>query len=429
MFVEVLCTFIEDLICFLFGKELFDNRQPKNRFFIPIAMVIHTLMVTLLNRVESVSQYTVIISSLIMGIMFYLLFNTKFVYCIMYAITYFMLIIVTEMFMICLLSVVLGNPDYVFHIIQLSNFNRIVFVLSMKLINITIYLIARRKIRYINYKILGNPAYIIFVIVGFVASLKMMSIIIDNSISSLKFGISILFIVFIFMFGILIFLTDNLYNEKLKTKENEYIAIKNEMLEKNLKNINKLYDENSKNFHEFKHHINIINSLLLESTNSNAIQYLKGINLYSKYSQVFHTGNNIIDTVLNVKNTEASQIDISLFADVNIDKITITDADLCSILSNLIDNAIEAVDKTENNKTIKLTITQKGNMLFIAVENPSIYNPLENNFNSNKKGNHGWGMKIINDIVNKYSGNITTNYKNEIFKIKIMLIQEQEKTI
>ena len=105
----------------------------------------------------------------------------------------------------------------------------------MKLINITIYLIARRKIRNINYKILGNPAYIVFVIVGFIVSLKMMSVVIDNSVSSLKLGVSILFVVFIFMFGILIFLTDNLYNEKLKTKENEYMAIKSEMLEKVLK--------------------------------------------------------------------------------------------------------------------------------------------------------------------------------------------------
>ena len=322
-------------------------------------------------------------------------------------------------------SVILGNPDYVFHVIQLSNFNRIIFALGMKLINITIYLIARRKIRNINYKILGNPAYIVFVIVGFIVSLKMMSVVIDNSVSSLKLGVSILFVVFIFMFGILIFLTDNLYNEKLKTKENEYMAIKSEMLEKSLKDINRLYDENSKNFHEFKHHINIINSLLLDSSNKKAIEYLKGIDLYSRYSQVFHTGNDIIDTVLNVKNTEANQKHISLFADINIDKVTVNDADLCSVLSNLIDNAIEAVDKTEKNKNIKLTINQKGNMLFIAAENPSSSNPLENNFNSQKKGNHGWGMKIINDIVNKYNGNITTNYDNEIFKIKIMLIQEK----
>ena len=64
-------------------------------------------------------------------------------------------------------------------------------------------------------------------------------------------------------------------------------------------------------------------------------------------------------------------------------------------------------------------------MLFIAMENPSVYNPLKNNFNSQKKGNHGWGTKIISDIVNKYNGNMTMNYDNKIFKIKIMLIQEK----
>ena len=150
MIVEVLCTLIEDLICFLFGKELFNDKQQKNQFLIPVFIAIHTLIVTFLNRISLVSQYTVIISSLIMGIMFYLLFQTKFIYCIMYAITYYMFVIVVEMFMICLLSVILGNPDYIFHVIQLSNFNRIVFALSMKLLNIILYLIARRKIRNIN---------------------------------------------------------------------------------------------------------------------------------------------------------------------------------------------------------------------------------------------------------------------------------------
>ena len=151
MIVEVLCTLIEDLICFLFGKELFNDKQQKNQFLIPVFIAIHTLIVTFLNRISLVSQYTVIISSLIMGIMFYLLFQTKFIYCIMYAITYYMFVIVVEMFMICLLSVILGNPDYIFHVIQLSNFNRIVFALSMKLLNIILYLIARRKIRNINW--------------------------------------------------------------------------------------------------------------------------------------------------------------------------------------------------------------------------------------------------------------------------------------
>ena len=80
---------------------------------------------------------------------------------------------------------------------------------------------------------------------------------------------------------------------------------------------------------------------MLDSSNKKAIEYLKGIDLYSRYSQVFHTGNDIIDTVLNVKNTEANQKHISLFADINIDKVTVNDADLCSVLSNLIDNAIE----------------------------------------------------------------------------------------
>ena len=87
----------------------------------------------------------------------------------------------------------------------------------------------------------------------------------------------------------------------------------------------------------------------------------------------------------------------------------------------------ETINDDEYNyiRTYKKTITALTAELSEELYSSAEYNPLENNFNSQKKGNHGWGTKIISDIVNKYNGNMTMNYDNKIFKIKIMLIQEK----
>ena len=423
LIIEVLFTFIEGFIWILFGKDILNDNNQINKLFAFVLLVIHTTIVTMLNGWEIVSAYTGIVSTLVMAGIMFVLFKAKPIYCIMTAITYYILLIVIEMFWICLFSVVCGNPNYIMDIVQQSNDNRIIYGVFMKCLNIVIYLIIRKRIRRINCKILGNPLYAILSFLTFFITLRIMNLIMENSIVSLKLGISLLFIVFIVTFCGLIFLTNHLFNEKLKSTENEYINIKNKILEKNLKDINHLYEDNSKNFHEFKHHIDILNSLLTESSNSKAVEYLKSINLYSKYSQEFYSGCEIIDTVLNVKNIEAKQQNINLSVDININEITINDADLCSVLSNLIDNAIEATEKTEKERLVKIYINQKGNMIFLKVKNPCQFNPKISNFSTTKTGNHGWGIKIINDIVNKYNGTITNQYEDKNIVIKVMLVQ------
>lgn len=63
-------------------------------------------------------------------------------------------------------------------------------------------------------------------------------------------------------------------------------------------------------------------------------------------------------------------------------------------------------------------------MLIISSTNYCSVNPIGNEFTTFKAGNHGWGIKIINDIAEKYEGTLEHGYENNKYTIDIFLIQK-----
>ena len=83
------------------------------------------------------------------------------------------------------------------------------------------------------------------------------------------------------------------------------------------------------------------------------------------------------------------------------------------------DNAIEAVEKTDNGK-IDFRLSAPADFVVITVSN-SCDGVDTDDLKSTKSGNHGWGLKIIDDVVKKYCGVIERVYENNMFVTKIML--------
>lgn len=103
---------------------------------------------------------------------------------------------------------------------------------------------------------------------------------------------------------------------------------------------------------------------------------------------------------------------------------TVTDIDLCVVIGNLIDNAVESCEKVpKEQQFIRLYIGQFKEQLYISVSNATneTVRKLDEEYITHKRGNHGHGLKRINLIVEKYDGFI--NRKNEagVFVTEIML--------
>lgn len=139
------------------------------------------------------------------------------------------------------------------------------------------------------------------------------------------------------------------------------------------------------------------------------------------------SGNNIIDAILNDKHFEASchgiEFDVKAIAppELNID-----DLDLSSILFNTIDNSIEAcINSNIPNKYIYLELYPDGNFLYYKIENSynNTYLNASKKIYLNKKEHipEGYGLRIIEDIVEKYDGYMDIDKENDKYSVAIIL--------
>lgn len=122
--------------------------------------------------------------------------------------------------------------------------------------------------------------------------------------------------------------------------------------------------------------------------------------------------NETINTIYSIKLKDAVEKKANLKVQVNESApIKVSDYDLCRVLTNIIDNAINAVENSSISKDIELNIVSNSNDILIKSKNAFALNK------SKKKDaqNHGYGQKIISDIAKKYNGTYTTKAENEYF--------------
>jgi len=137
---------------------------------------------------------------------------------------------------------------------------------------------------------------------------------------------------------------------------------------------------------------------------------------------------NIITSYLSYKTEQAEANEIKVDVENNLtNSIKVDKTDICQVIGNIMDNAIEANSKNIN-KYIKILLYNKDNYMIIKSENPA-KEPLfkkNNEFLTTKKDskNHGLGLKSIKKIAEKYDGSLDINITNETFQIKVVFLNE-----
>jgi len=137
---------------------------------------------------------------------------------------------------------------------------------------------------------------------------------------------------------------------------------------------------------------------------------------------------NIITSFLNFKLKEAMSQDIDVHIQSSLteeNEIYIDKEDICRILNNIINNAIEACNECKE-KYIKINIDMLGSCIIIKSENPF-------NGKLKKEGNriltvkkdktkHGYGLKSIRNIAEKYGGFVKLNHDDNIFIVEVQIL-------
>ena len=183
------------------------------------------------------------------------------------------------------------------------------------------------------------------------------------------------------------------------------------------------YAENAKLYHDIKHHLRALERLLQNGDQREALAYIESVQepLQCKMIPV-HTGVDIVDTIIYEAKEKAEQRNILLQVETPIlpSELKIEDRELCVLCANLLDNALKAAKEQ-----IKLNIAIAAGFLVIEMENDYKEKPLVKNnhfVSETEQGSlaHGWGMKIIEQIVEKYHGELTIRVDVQV-SIKMLL--------
>ena len=177
--------------------------------------------------------------------------------------------------------------------------------------------------------------------------------------------------------------------------------------------------------HDYINHLKVIQDLGRKGNLKAQEKYIdEQISEVSHSQDVFETGSPIVDAVINRKYLEAKEKGISFLVEAdNLTNLSISSSDLVTILSNMLDNAIEAAEQCEE-KRITLKMQMSGDLLLIDSTN-TMNAPTDtgSRFHTTKpdKANHGYGIGNIKRAVDNNGGQCMIESKDGLFHITIVM--------
>ena len=187
------------------------------------------------------------------------------------------------------------------------------------------------------------------------------------------------------------------------------------------KKINKLTDDLREFRHDYKNHMICLQSLLNNKQYDEALSYVKSItNQEILDSNKFFSGNQIADAILTDKNELAQKNNCKIIFDGSVsDEISVSN--LCTILSNALDNSIEACSKIDSDETQIIDVKCVASKLIqiIRISNPNLDNNAVTETSKADRKNHGFGLSNIRRTVERMDGQMIISSQYPTFVLEI----------
>lgn len=181
--------------------------------------------------------------------------------------------------------------------------------------------------------------------------------------------------------------------------------------------------------HDMKHHLNELKLLAMKGNTSSMLEYIEDMEIFMKNpNELISSGNIEIDSVINYMVQRAKTSLLNVNVKIQIPEEISHSFDINIVLGNLLENAIEAAVKTEE-KTLNAIIRLSQGILRIEIENSYSEAGVPQEFFKNgqvyttKKAqeNHGYGLKSVRKVVEKYHGILEIYPKEGRFCVKVIL--------
>lgn len=211
--------------------------------------------------------------------------------------------------------------------------------------------------------------------------------------------------------------------EKLIAKK--VAAFETELIQKYYLEVENMYQKMRGWRHDYRHHIQTMKVHMANGEINEIGAYLDMLDDdLTNVETVIKTGNRMADAILNSKLSLAAQKEITVKAEANIPvSLTVSELDLCTVIGNLLDNAMDAcMELPVNERLIRIYMEMKGNYLYLSVLNTA-GGKKKKNYRTSKGEGHGFGLRRIDMIVKKYGGYITRASEDGAFSTEVLLPQ------
>ncbi|MCD7753379.1 MAG: GHKL domain-containing protein [Clostridiales bacterium] len=193
------------------------------------------------------------------------------------------------------------------------------------------------------------------------------------------------------------------------------------------------YEEMHQIRHEIKNHLAYLQVLAEQGEYEKLKSYLHTVSGETEeLFQFVECGNDVINAVMNHAICQARNRGVEIDAQIIVPPtLPYEETQLCSLLSNLMDNAIEAAAQSgAESPTVRVLIRPQQDYLFLRVTNPvrtdlpprrvlSLHTTKED------QKLHGYGTKIIRNVAERYQGSVKFDLRDGIFLADVMLYLEE----
>lgn len=290
-----------------------------------------------------------------------------------------------------------------------------VVIIQIVLFYLTRFMIKRTK-KDSTYSLKWNEWFVLLIIpVISIFTMSFVSLIIINiedQLSPMQHIFSILSILGILMTNSLVYvLYVNMQKDHAKQLEYSILQQAFKSQEKSVEETKILYQSVRSIRHDLKQHFQVALTMLHSGKINEAVDYMEKYNdtVLDGISNKVFCDNDVVNYIINSKSKICSDKHIKIYIYIANEIPEFSDLDLCVLLGNALDNAIEGVSGEGNNE-IYLELRNVDNFFMISVKNTIINSVLEDNPNlistKNEKEVHGLGILSMKEVVQKYNGSI-----------------------
>lgn len=245
-------------------------------------------------------------------------------------------------------------------------------------------------------------------------------------INSSGFLMLLIMVGFLFLDLYIIYIFNKISHLREKEHQTDLMHQQEQLQLQMYRELQKMYRTTCEVAHDINRHVTALKTWISSESVQKSEQYLSDLSdTAQQLLPRIKNQNEILEIILNKVASTCEREKIQLDMDIeDFSMKFISDMDITTIFSNLLDNAVDACMEIENTpKTIQIILCQKMGLIALRVTNTCAYKGAElpQKWHSTKKNHTGIGLSNVQKTVEKYEGVVSVKTKREIFQVSVTL--------